>query len=157
MVATHESGSIARFIHGCTSEFATPDHDRRFQQTPLFQIRHQRGRSAVRLAAQSSQLVHDVLVPTRTMRVPAPVIELHEPHTAFDQAPRQQTVVSERRLTRTSAVHLMNGRGLFGDIGQFRYAGLHPKRHLIRLDPRGDFRISCIYLMPRVQIPQSIE
>ena len=48
------------------------------------------------------------------MVVPVGVVELHEPHPALDQPPRQQAVIRERRLARLGAVELHGLGGLVG-------------------------------------------
>src|SRR4029077_8389886 len=118
-------GAAAGLVHGRASELAAPDHHGRIEQATLFEIGDERGGSAVGVAAEARQLVHNVLVVASAVGVPAAVIELHEAHAALDQAPGEQAVVGERRLARSGAVHLVNVGRLLGDVGQLGDAGLH--------------------------------
>src|SRR5262249_32544881 len=73
------------------AKLAAPDHEGIFQQTTLLEIRHQRCRRLVGLAAlvldPSGQIA--VLIPTL-------MIKLNELHTALRQAASQETVRSKR-------------------------------------------------------------
>jgi hypothetical protein len=74
--------------------------------------------------------------------VPIGVVELHETRAALNQSPGQQTIIGVGALARLGALHLQSLSRLLGEIDQLRTAGLHPVRHLIGGDARGNFRIA---------------
>ena len=119
-------GEPALTIHR-SPELTAPDHQRVFQQPAGLQVGEEGRGGAVGVAALRFDLLGQVDV-----LVPAAVIELHEPHVAFDQPAREQTVRGERPgLLRVCAVELERRFRLFGEVGQLRHALLHPERHLV--------------------------
>src|SRR5882672_2930587 len=113
VVAPEQFRSASGFVHRRASEFAAPYDERVFEQIALFQLGQQGAYRPVGLAADAWQFTDDVRADRIAMSVPTPVVKLHESDAAFDQSPRQQAVVGERRLPRPRAVHLVDFRGLF--------------------------------------------
>ena len=92
------------------------------------------------------------------MRVPAAMVDLHEPDAALDQAARQEAVRGERaRLAHIVAVEPQDGFGLPGNIRQLGHRGLHAKRHLVLRDARLRFRIAQRLRLPLVQRLDTVE
>src|SRR5690606_21295782 len=74
------------------------DHDQRaVQQTPAFQVLHQRGESCVQLADEDVLLEMPLLVrvPARAVDEIQVVRDFNEPDAGLDQAPRQQAALAE--------------------------------------------------------------
>ena len=82
------------------------------------------------------------------MVIPAPMIQLHKSYTSFHHASGHQTISGEssRRFC-IGAIQLKRGFGLVAQIGQARYAGLHPKGHLVLLHARRDLGIAVLFLL----------
>ena len=74
--------------------------------------------------------------------VPVAADHLDEPDSALDQPPGDQAVAGERRLVRVHAVQRQRGPALPSEIQQLGSAGLHPKRHFVGRDPRGDLGVA---------------
>ena len=95
------------------SEFTAPDDQRIVQHAALLQVRQQRRRRLVHIAALIGQVFGK-----REMLVPAAMEDLREPHTAFRHPARQQTTVGERAWNGdVLAVHVQNVLRLVADIG----------------------------------------
>src|SRR5436190_5479313 len=99
--ARHPDGETPRvmvaapafFIERRSSEFAAPNHQRVFKHSSRLQIGQQTSNRFVRSFAMFGMVFLDI-----DMCVPAAVaaaIELNEPHTALDEAPRQQAKRAE--------------------------------------------------------------
>ena len=89
----------------------------------------------------SSAMTCDVVLDVAVV-VPVAVVELDEPHAALGQPAGQQAVRRERAVGRPSC---RTGRAIFfGSSARSissGHAGLHPERHLVLADARGDLRI----------------
>ena len=73
--------------------------------------------------------------------IPAPVKQLDKPHSAFGQAAGQQAVGGEGSgLFGVRAVEVEDVVGFVAEVGDFRYAGLHPVGHFALGDVKVDFR-----------------
>ena len=97
--------------------------------------------SAAEARSVAPQLVFEVAGDVG-VRVPALVIDVHEPHAPLDHPPGQQAGARERGLVRVGAVHLQRGLDLAAEVHQFRRGGLQPVRHLVGGDPRGDLGVA---------------
>ena len=92
------------------------------------------------------------------MLVPAAVVELHTTHAPFEQPAGEQTVGSKRaRPAGRLAVIVECLCRLPRKIRQFRDRSLHPERHLVLRDPRGDLGIAGLQPLPVVERCQTIE
>jgi hypothetical protein len=69
------------------------------------------------------------------------MIKLNEPHAAFGESPRQETVRAERPVRPLRAVHVEHVSGLVLSIHEFGNAGLHAERHLVLADARRDLGV----------------
>ena len=99
MIAADEiDARVVVLLHGRAAEFAAPDDQRRIQQAALFQVLDQPREGAVDLLNLDRQNRWDVFAGADAMVVPAPVVELNEAHTAFDEPPSQQAIVGEGRI-----------------------------------------------------------
>jgi len=102
------------------AELATPDYQRRIEQTAGLQIGEQPGDSFVGLGRSGLVIfvALDVTIPVvGVLPVAAPY--LHETDAAFHQAARQQAPAAEVRTGRiVEAVELLGGIGFAGDIGR---------------------------------------
>jgi len=80
-----------------------------------------------------------------TARVGA-VEELHETHALFDQAPREDTILRERRLVRilciVRAIHFQNVRGLGAEVVDLRHAKLHACGEFVAGDAGGELTVA---------------
>ena len=131
MIATEKLRAAAGFVHGGAAELAAPDHESRIEQSPLLEVFDERRCGTVRFPAEHAELVDDVLVIARAVRVPSTMVELNKTYASFKQASRQQAVVSERRLAWFRAVHFMDGLRLLGEVRKLGNAALHTVRHLV--------------------------
>ncbi len=113
---------------------------------------NERGRGLVRGLAGLGYIGGQIVVV-----VPAAMINLHKPHAALDQSPRQQAVVGKGSFARLSAVPRDDFFRFPFDIHQFRNAGLHPIRHFKSLNARGDFRIRRFIDFQFIQFAHAIE
>ena len=121
-------GWSASIRQGGASEFPSPDDQRLVQQVPLLEILHQ-GRH---LPVRGSKLLAEALVQVRMM-VPLGVLVQHEPHSALNQAARQQTgraIVPRRSFARTSREPAPAHPKCRSGAAPM----LHPKRQFIGLD-----------------------
>ena len=114
------------------TEFATPDDQGIVQQTTLFQIGDEARCRVIGTTAGFRKLRGKIVVV-----VPSHVEELDEADITFRQATRDQTVAGKRaRRLDVRAVKSQHALGFVRDVGEFRDARLHAKRHLILRDPR---------------------
>src|SRR5260370_36975732 len=97
---TAAQGDVA-LHHWRAAEFATPDHQRAFEQTALFQVPDQSRRGLVRRRAIAPHVAHH-----GTVCVPALMVDIHEANTALDHAACQKTGPGEGRPFRIATVHL---------------------------------------------------
>ena len=101
--AAHPDGEAARMMIAAVvllrqaalridraAEFAAPDDERLVEQAALLQVLDEAVARLIDVAALVGQPAGDVGV-----RVPIVVIDLHEPHAALDQPPREQRRVGE--------------------------------------------------------------
>src|SRR5688572_26092938 len=95
------------FLHRCPSEFSTPHYQCFFQQSTLFEIQNQCRHRSVYFPALVPEANINREVFIRTMTIPPPIKKLNEADILFHQLPRQQAIVSKRRLPRRGAVELM--------------------------------------------------
>ena len=75
------------------------------------------------------------------MGVPAGVDNIHTTHPALNHPPSQKTRAREGWFFGIDTVKLQRLGSFTFQIHQFRRAGLQTKRHLIRLNARGNFRV----------------
>ena len=68
----------------------------------------QGGDRLVDFAALAGKTVHEVIVFTRAVHVPAAVEQLHESHALLDEPPGQEAVVGKRHDARLCAVGFVN-------------------------------------------------
>src|ERR1043166_7496637 len=69
------------------SKFSAPDNECILEQAALLQVRPQRGRALINVAGEDLNPLGQV-----TVMVPAPVVQLNEPNTAFGHASGQQAI-----------------------------------------------------------------
>lgn len=69
------------------AEFPSPDDQRIVEEPALLQVAHQRRRGLIGLLALDANVLRQVV-----MMVPVLMVKLHEPDTALDEPPRQQTI-----------------------------------------------------------------
>ena len=91
------------------------------------------------------------------MKVPAPVEQLHEPHSLLHQAAGQQAVVRKGRLPRLRAVLLKRGLRFAADIHHLRHADLHAVRQLILVDARQRLGVADLAVLLLVKFPERVE
>src|SRR6185437_5230384 len=116
------------------AEFASPHDQRVFQQAARFQVLQQSGDRPIGRRAALGQRVFDlaVVVPARSVGV----VNLDEPHPAFDQSPRQQALAAEdvgRRLA--DAIQSPGGFGFSIQVERLGSFDLHAEGQLERGDP----------------------
>src|ERR1019366_7637816 len=85
------------FAERTAAKLARPDDDRLVQQPAMLQIANERGDGAIHRATLDRQARADVLAGAGAVKVPTPVVKLHEAHAALDEAARQQAIVREAR------------------------------------------------------------
>ena len=99
MIAADEGCiGVVVLLHRRAAEFAAPDDQRGIEQAALLEVLDQAGVGAVDLLHLDREDGGNVLAGADAVMVPAPVVELHEAHAAFDQPAGQQTVVGEGRV-----------------------------------------------------------
>ncbi len=92
------------------------------------------------------------------MLIPTGVHELDEFHTALGESAGHQAVVGEGALAfYIGAVHVENGLGFAGKIGELGHAGLHAESHFILADARGDFGITEVFEFGFVELGDVVE
>ena len=107
--------------------------------------------------------------------IPAPVIQLHETNTGFDQAACQQTVVRKRRIialvedsriigtfgrrniSRLSSVHVEDMLRFLRDIHHFGNGHLHAIRQFVLRNPSLRFRIPAAFEFGSIHFCQSVQ
>ena len=135
------------------AELTAPDHQGLVQQPPLFEVRNQRPRAAVRVETLVSQLGGQ-----RPVLVPAPVHDLHHTDPALHQTARHQSAVRKTsRFAGIGPVQVQDALRFVAEINQFRNASLHSKCHLVLGNPRLDLRIAHPFKTTLVEGRQRIE
>src|SRR5690242_12474749 len=76
--------------HGRAAKLAAPQNQRVVQHAALFQILYKGGAGLIDIQRGARHAFLDF-----AMMIPRPMIELNEPHPAFRQSPREQTIRSE--------------------------------------------------------------
>ena len=90
--------------------------------------------------------------------VPGAMVQLDEADPALGEAPGHETVRSERpALFRIWPIELERALGLFRQIGQFGYRGLHPERHFVLRDPCVDLGVLHPFEFVLVQFHQVLD
>ena len=136
-----------------TAKFAAPDHQRVIKQASLLEIRDEGGSGLVNIAALQAQIAGQVVV-----LIPAPMVQLDEPHAALGHAAGQQAVRGESAgLAGLRTVGLERGGRFVAHVGQIRHGGLHAEGHFILADACVDFRIDLQPLLLAVEGGQGIE
>ena len=92
------AGVLPHFPHRRAAELATPDHDRVVEQSALFQVTDRARRWGWSIVKAFCGQVCFQCFGWSAVVIPVGVVELHEPHAAFDQPPGQQAVAGVRRL-----------------------------------------------------------
>ena len=146
-------GQLALAVDG-PAELAAPDDQRVVEQPALLQVRDQRGRRLIGVAALAGDLRGQVRV-----LVPAAMEELDEPHAALGQPAGQQAVGGVAcRAVRTSGPYSVEDRfGLVREVGQLGDRGLHPVGQLVLGDPREDLGVAELAMIERVEPGQVVE
>ena len=130
-------GDIALDEDGA-AEFASPDDDGVFEESALFQVLDQSSRGLVGIEALFFQLGGQVAV-----LVPAGMHQLYESGAAFDEATGEKAVAGiGSAAVDVRSVHVEDGLGFTGDVGEFWDAGLHAIGHLVLGDAGIDFGIT---------------
>ena len=151
------AGRFADLAHRRAAELAAPDDERVVEQAALLQVVDQRGAGLVDVAALRRQMLLQVLGRAAVV-VPVGVVELHEPHAALDQPAGEQAVAGEAGLLAVlDAVQVERRLALAAGVHQLRGAGLHPVRHLVGVDPRGDFRVAGLDEPLQVQLADGVD
>src|SRR5262245_31213428 len=101
-------------------------------------------------------------VPVRVpagLEVAASREDLNEPHAAFDEAPRRQSLAPEvRGRLFVDTVEPPRRRRLLGDVDCFGGMSLHPERELVGVDPRGELAVGGVALeMFLVEVVEELE
>jgi hypothetical protein len=143
---------IATLHHRRAAELAAPNDEGVFEQAALFQVHDEGGAGLVGVLAVFLQVGREIAV-----LVPGFVEDLHETHSAFDQASGEQDRAGEIGLARLDAVQVEDVFWLLRQVHQVRRAGLHPVSHLERVDARGDLRITNHIEMFLVQLLDRVE
>ncbi len=144
MIATRAAFVFLR--HRRAAEFATPNDDRIVEHAPLFQVLDERRGGAVHVGGVLADEFDEVVV-----MVPIAVVKLDEPHAALGQAAREEAVGSERAIAGLATIEVEDGFRLVGNIHQTRNGSLHPERHLVLRDARGNLRIVHDVLLRTIQ------
>src|SRR4051812_7620674 len=84
--------------HRRAAKFSAPDHERRVEQSALLQVSNERRVSAIDLLNFDRQRFVDAFAETRAVMIPAPIVKLDKTDAAFDEPPRQQTVIGKCRV-----------------------------------------------------------
>ena len=143
---------LALAVNGAP-ELTAPDDQGVFQQSPRLEILNQRRARLVGILALFAKALGQIAV-----LIPAAMVKLDETRPALGHAAREQTVVGEAAgLLHVRPVEVERRLGFIRDIHQLRHRGLHPKRHLILLDPRRGLRILIRFALLRVQLCHAIE
>ena len=112
------------------------------KQPALFEVGKQRGRGLVDVAALVLKALVQCLVGRRAVRVPAPIEQLHVPHTAFDEPSREQAIVGEMLLPGPRAIKVVNVLRLLRNVDRVCRGHLHAERHFVLRDARHRLRIA---------------
>ena len=91
------------------------------------------------------------------VRVPAPIEQLHVPHAALDQPPREQAIVGETLLARLGAVQLVDVLRLLGDVDGVRGRHLHAERHFVLGDAGDRLRIAELLVGPLIDAGDRVD
>ncbi len=114
------------------AEFAAPDDERVFEESPLLEILNERCRGLIGVSA----LLRDFFGEVRVL-VPAHVIELNEADVLFGHAPGQQTVSGiAAGLVNVRAIHVQDVLWFVRDVGHLGNRRLHAEGEFRLLDPR---------------------
>ena len=139
------------------AEFAGADHQGRVQQAALLEIGQQCRDRLVGLAGKLAMIAGNVDV-----AVPAELVfhaageNLHEPHAALDQPPRQQRLPGEgSAFLAIDAVESFDLGRFLVDVERLGGRRLHAVGQFEVLDPGGQFRFGrVLFFMPAVELGQ---
>ena len=123
----------------------------------MFEVFDQCRARLLGLATALRERMNDIVPFARAVAVPAAMVELNKANPAFDQPPREQAIIGERRLARLRSIHFVNMLGFLGDVHQFRRTRLHPVGHFKGVDARGDLRIADVGKAVLIQISKRVE
>ena len=100
--------SFPVFLHRRSSKFSAPNYQGIFQQTSLFQIENQRSDGFIDLPAFVDKTNIDCKTGIATMTIPAPIEQLHKPHSFFHQFSCKQNIICKAGFVRLCAIHFVN-------------------------------------------------
>ena len=122
--------------HRCTSKLRPEYQDGIFEHISLLQIGDQSRDPLVDFFRRSFRVcLH------RSMVIPIAMVELNESYAAFGKPTRQKAVRRERSISTLRTIQVEYMLRLFGNIHQFRHAGLHSESKLVLFDASGDLWI----------------
>ena len=135
------------------AKFTAPNHEGVIEHAALFQVLDEGGAGLIGFAGLVSNAGGQI-----AMMIPALVVELDKAHSAFGQAASEQTIGGKTsRFAAIGTIQLERALRLFGKVGDFRHAGLHPVSHFILGDARFNFRIQLALELKFVQGVEFIE
>ena len=146
------ASAVFALEHRLASEFTAPNHQSFLQHAALFEVAEQAGNRFVHFRAVDFQVfVHSVVsVPVLLLMTTAGV-ELHEAHTTFHQASRDEALaakVSRRDGDRVvgffvvQPVHRLGFPGLAGDVQRLGSGGLQLVSQVVARDAGGKFAVA---------------
>ena len=131
------------------AELAAPDDQRVVEQAALLQVLDQRRRRADRCRWHCPAICLGRLSCWSQPRWKSWM--KRTPRSASRRASRQ-LAANVPGLRDVRAVQLEDALGLLREVGQLGHGGLHPKRHLVLRDARGDLRIAELFELQLVQL-----
>ena len=124
-------------LHRGPTELAPPEHERLVEEAAAGKILEQRRGRSVGLPGVALVKVVALVVAVPAVLVDG-VVELHDAHTAFDHAAREQTHPTVGCGGPMRVVDRIEGEGLrciAGEVTDIRGLGLHPVGKLVGRDP----------------------
>jgi len=138
---------------GGAAEFTAPDDKGLIEHAALFEITDETGTGLVGVLTLSVKLGGE-----RAVLVPAGVHELDKLCSAFSEAPGEEGITGEGAgFVDARTVEVEDFLWFVGDVGKFRYAGLHTVGHFVLRNAGGDFWIAIILMLHLVKAADVVE
>ena len=113
-------------------EFTAPDNQRFVEQSALFQIFDESRQRLVNFLRAFGQFLLQIL-----MMIPTTGPHLHDPHSPFNESPRDEQLFPLRAIP----IQFADAGRFLAQIKRIRRLGLHPERHFVSLQPRFELRL----------------
>src|SRR5438105_1784462 len=158
MIASEElafGGSA--FTEGRAAEFSSPNNKRLVEQTPLAQVADEGDNGFVHLRALFCETTSNLLIITRSVKVPAPIEKLNKSDAFFREPPSQQTIIREAGLTGNRAICFEHIFGLARNVHYLGNRNLHAIGELILGNASGGLGVSQFAGLSFVQSSQHVQ